>query len=92
MLLGNKSAPVTWQHASGIPHGGIIAFCSSAVCLFLQTPTMLKTLAVIDRVAEHGISSSLVLLTSLTIFCATPLITILSSHHVLDTSLEVCLV
>ena len=57
MLLGDESAPVTWQSASRIPHGGIAAFCSSAVYLFLQTPTMLKTLAVINRVAEHGLFS-----------------------------------
>ena len=99
MLLGDKSAPVTWQSASGIPHGGIVAFCSSVVCLFLKTPMMLKTLAVINRVAEHGLLFSLlqqvllcVLLTSLKIFCATSSITILMSHRVLDTSLEVCLV
>ena len=57
MFLGDQSAPVTWQRVSGIPHGGIVAFCSSAVCLFLQTPTMLKTLALINKVAEHGLFS-----------------------------------
>ena len=55
MLLGDESAPVTWQNASRIPHGGIVAFCSSAVCLFLKTPMMLKTWAVSNRVAEHGL-------------------------------------
>jgi len=35
---------------------------------------------------------SRVLLNLLTIFCATPLITILMLHRVLNTSLEVCLV
>jgi hypothetical protein len=69
------------------------------VCLFLKTPMMLKTLAVMNRVAAHGLLFSLlqrVLLyfcvTSLTIFCATPSITIPTSHRVLHTSLEVCLV
>jgi len=42
MLLRDESASVTWQNASRIPHGGLVAFCSSAVYLFLKTPMMLK--------------------------------------------------
>jgi hypothetical protein len=65
MLLRDQSASVTWQSASRIPHGGLVAFCSSAVYLFLETPMMpktpiipkitimFKTLVIINRVAGH---------------------------------------
>jgi hypothetical protein len=66
MLLRDESASVTRQSASRIPHGGLVAFCSSAVYLFLKTPMMLKapitpktpimlkTLAIINEVPAHG--------------------------------------
>jgi len=43
MLLRDQSASVTWQSASRIPHGALVAFYSSAVYLFLKTPVTLKT-------------------------------------------------
>jgi len=66
MLLRDESASVTWQSASRIPHGGLVAFCSSAAYLFLKTPVMLKapitpktqimlkTLVIINEVPAHG--------------------------------------
>jgi len=71
MLLRGESASVTWQSGSRIPHGGLVAFCSSAVYLFLKTavmlkaqitpktPIMLKTLANINEVPAHGLLFSL---------------------------------
>ena len=65
MLLRDESALVTRQGASRILHGGLVAFCSSAAYLFLQTPMMLKTpiipktpimlktLVIINRVTVH---------------------------------------
>jgi len=43
MLLRDQSASMTEQSASRIPHDGLVAFCSSAVYLFVKTPVMLKT-------------------------------------------------
>jgi len=66
MLLRDESASVTRQSASRIPHGGLVAFCSSVVYLFLKTsvilkapitsktPIMLKTLAIINEDLVHG--------------------------------------
>jgi len=66
LLLGDESASVTRQSASRIPHGGLVAFCLSAVYLFLKTPVMLKapiihktlimleTLTTINEDLAHG--------------------------------------
>ena len=87
MLLSHERASVTRQSASRIPHGGLVAFCSSAVYLFLKVPVMLgtpiipktpivlKTPAVINKFPVYGPLFSLlqqVLLTPLLTFCATP--------------------